>query len=63
MVNQSSMDSDSTLRYTITNQSQDVEHSYVEQNPQPARLKSIAALNLGNSLDSGFTVYRWIRVA
>ena len=48
-----------------TEQSQDVEHSYVEQNPQPARarLKSIAALNLGNSLDSGFTVYRWIRVA
>ena len=45
MLNQSSMDSDSTLRYTITNQSQDVEHSYVEQNPQPARarLKSIAA--------------------
>ena len=63
MVNQSSTDSDSTLRYTITNQSQDVEHSYVEQNPQPARLKSIAAFNLGNSLDSGFTVYRWIRVA
>ena len=63
IVNQSSIDSDSTLRYTITNQSQDVEHSYVEQNPQPARLKSIAAFNLGNSLDSGFTVYRWIRVA
>ena len=63
MVNQSSMDSDSTLKYTVTNQSQDVEYSYVDQdNISTTALRSKAIRAAYDEAD-GFTVYKWRRVA
>ena len=63
MVNQSSMDSDSTLEYTVTNQSQDVEYLYVDQdNVSTTALRSKAIRATYDEAD-GFTVYKWRRVA